>query len=120
MAFRDSGMNLIYTLYSRADINNVHTCFSVKHEMYIYFIFDHLIKPIKCYACEIWGPCKINIHESCYQDNYWKQVRANVPIESKMYNTTNLFEKLHIKLCRCILGVNNKTSNVGIYGELGR
>ena len=37
-----------------------------------------------------------------------------------MCNTSNLFEKLHIKLCRCILGVNNKTSNVGIYGELGR
>ena len=36
-----------------------------------------------------------------------------------MCNTTNLFVKLHIKLCRCILGVNNKTSNVGIYGELG-
>ena len=49
-----------------------------------------------------------------------KQVRTNFPIESKMCNTSNLFEKLHIKLCRCILGVNNKTSNVGIYGELGR
>ena len=86
----------------------------------MFHLFDHLIKPIILYACEIWGPCKINIHKSCYNDNYWKQVRTNFPIESKMCNTSNLFEKLHIKLCRCILGVNNKTSNVGIYGELGR
>ena len=63
----------------------------------MFHLFDHLIKPIILYACEIWGPCKINIHESCYNDNYWKQVRANFPIESKMCNTTNLFEKLHIK-----------------------
>ena len=36
----------------------------------MFHIFDHLIKPIILNACEIWGPCKINIHKSCYNDNY--------------------------------------------------
>ena len=32
----------------------------------------------------------------------------------------NIVEKLHLKFCRMLLGVNNKISNFMVYGELVR
>jgi hypothetical protein len=37
-----------------------------------------------------------------------------------MANTTNLYEKLHMRICRSVLDVNNRTSTFGIYWELVR
>ena len=37
-----------------------------------------------------------------------------------MASTTNLYEKLHVRMCRSILCVNNRTSALWVYGELGR
>ncbi len=81
-------------------------------------LFDHLIKPILLYGCEIWGPCKIKSYSNTQSDNFWKQLHSEYPLEHKMCNTSNPYEKFHLKLCRDILGVNNKTSVIGIYGEL--
>jgi hypothetical protein len=83
-------------------------------------LFDHLIKPIILYGCEIWGPCKINTPIEAREYDHWKMIRTKFPLEHNMANTNNLYEKLHLKMCRSILGVNKKNSNVGIYGELGR
>ena len=76
-------------------------------------LFDHLIKPVLLYGCEIWGPvnfkcCEfVNVNENI---NYHKRLRYQIPLEHK-YNYTSL-EKLHLKFCKEILGVNNKTSNL--------
>ena len=83
-------------------------------------LFDHLIKPILLYGCEIWGPCHLKPPQPPKEDNYWKTLENNFFLEHKMAKTINPYEKLHIKMCRNILGVNNKTSVIGIYGELGR
>ena len=83
-------------------------------------LFDHLVKPIILYGCEIWGPCNIKIPEFIQNENSWKRLQAEFTLEYKMSKRNNPFEKLHMQMCRKILGVNNKTSIAGIYGELGR
>lgn len=89
-------------------------------------LFDHLIKPILLYGCEIWGPTNFKLPKSQTEDptcnyNYWKNVQYKFPIEHKFINNSdNAYEKLHLKFCRDILGVNSKTTNAGVYGELGR
>ncbi len=54
-------------------------------------LFDRMIVPIMLYGCEVWGP-----------ENY---------IET---------EKLHLIFFKHILGVNGRTTNNMLYGELGR
>ena len=85
-------------------------------------LFNHLIKPIILYGCEIWGPTlfKNIIPEAVDSETtFWKKMQKTFPLESKCNSHENFFEKLHIKYCKTILGVHNKTSNIGVYGELG-
>ena len=35
------------------------------------------------------------------------------------YDNNDIVEKLHLKFCRMLLGVNSKTSKCLVYGELG-
>ena len=68
-------------------------------------LFDILIMPILRYCSEIWTPYFI-----------------------KNLNNTNLLslaeklpmEKIHLKFCKFILGVNRKTTNIAVRAELGR
>ena len=65
-------------------------------------LFDALVKPIILYACEAWGndiSGSLNNIDSIFRDT---------------------FEKLHIKICKQILGVHRKTMNIPILAELGR
>ena len=57
-------------------------------------IFDHIIKPVLTYGCEIWGMEK--------------------------YSDRTPIEKLNIKLCKMLLQVNQSASNLAVRGELGR
>jgi hypothetical protein len=71
-------------------------------------LFDSLISPILLYGCEI--------------SNIFNITKA---IKEKEYRyLENIFawqqEKLHLKFCRYTLGVNNKTANMAVLGELGR
>ena len=72
-------------------------------------VFDHTIKPILLYGCEVWGMLN--------------------PFTSKFRNTLLNFsrifdklpaEKLHQTFCKYILGVHSKTSNTAVLSELGR
>ena len=57
-------------------------------------IFDHVIRPILTYGCEIWG------------------------IEK--YTDKTYIEKLNLKLCKMLLQVNQSATNLAVRGELGR
>ncbi len=54
-------------------------------------LFDSFVSAILSYGCEVWGHTK-----------------------------SKEMERIHLKFCKTILGVKRSTSNVGVYGELGR
>ena len=54
-------------------------------------LFDALVSLIITYSCEVWG-----------------------------FSKCSELENLHLKLCKAVLDVRKSTSNVGVYGELGR
>ena len=54
-------------------------------------LFDSIILPILMYSSEIWGFCR-----------------------------SDDIEKVHLRFLKQILGVCKQTSNVAVYGELGR
>ena len=54
-------------------------------------LFDSIVLPILMYCSEIWG----------------------------FYKSDDV-EKVHIRLLKQVLGVRKQTSNVAVYGELGR
>ena len=49
-----------------------------------------------------------------------KLLGPNVQFSSKFFSVITFAQKLHLKFCKCILGVNTKASNVAVYAELGR
>ena len=60
-------------------------------------VFDHTIKPILLYGCEIWG----------YFNPFTSRFRnGNIPIDQIFSNLH--CEKLHLKFCKIILGVHKK------------
>ena len=54
-------------------------------------LFDAFVGSILSYSCEVWG-----------------------------YTKSKQLERIHLKFCKNILNVKLSTSNVGVYGELGR
>ena len=65
-------------------------------------LVDTLIKPIILYACESWGNNiygSLNNIDSLFKDS---------------------FERLHIKICKQILGTHRKTMNTPVLAKLGR
>ena len=54
-------------------------------------LFDALVQPILMYGCEIWG-----------------------------FHKADDIERVHVKFLKQILGVRRQTSNIAVYGELGR
>jgi len=73
-------------------------------------LFDHTVKPVLLYASEIWG---------CINPNLQRIKKNPDCILDKGYEKL-CSEKLQLKMCRYILGVNSKTSLVAIRGETGR
>ena len=54
-------------------------------------LFDSFVSPILSYGCEVWG-----------------------------FSKSKQLENIHLKFCKNVLGVRQSTSNVAVYGELGR
>ena len=54
-------------------------------------LFDSLVQPIVLYGCEIWG-----------------------------FHKAGDIERVHVKFLKQILGVRRQTSNIAVYGEVGR
>ena len=73
-------------------------------------LFDHTIKPILLYASETWGTINTDL----------KRIKNNHNnILEKAYDKLKA-EKVHLKMCRYILGVKPKTAITAIQGETGR
>ena len=64
-------------------------------------LFDHVIKPIALYSCEVWGTVE------------------NLPNRIDHLNTS-VSELFQTRCCKNILGVSKKTTNIAILAELGR
>lgn len=79
---------------------------SVKTSLHV---FDHTIKPILLYGCEVWGMF----------NPFSSKFRNGIDSLDKIYNKL-LAEKLHLKFCKFILGVHSKTTNIAALSELGR
>ena len=69
-------------------------------------LFDHIVKPSVLYGSEIWG------------FDTSKRIRGKTCLETIFKDIPA--EKLHMKACRYTLGVHKFTSNLSLYGELGR
>ena len=72
-------------------------------------IFDHTIKPIVLYGCEIWGNFNSNT----------ARFRNETLSPYRIYSNL-ICEKLHTKFCKFILGVHKKPTNFAVLSELGR
>jgi hypothetical protein len=72
-------------------------------------VFDHTIKPILLYRCEIWGSFNPTT----------ARFRNGTITLDKIYQNFKC-ELLHTKFCKFILGVHKKSTNVGVLSELGR
>jgi hypothetical protein len=87
-------------------------------------LFDHLIKPILLYGCEIWAPInltyKITKGPLPEKASLKHDLRTNFPFITKFMDQDDPIEKLHLKFCKLILGVHTKTTNLAVYSELGR
>ena len=70
-------------------------------------LFDIMIQPIALYCSEIWG-CYIWTKQTEQSVIHW------------ITSTEHIFKKLHIKMCKNILGLNKFVSNDMVKGELGR
>ena len=80
---------------------NVNTCLH---------IFDHTVKPIILYGCEVWGTCFPSAasmrREACFK-------------LEKGYSNLDC-EKLALRYYKYVLGVLKRTTNLAVYCNLGR
>lgn len=69
-------------------------------------MFDHMVKPIALYGCEIWGILTVG-----------KQGK-----NKDLYDLYKDFEveNLNIQFCKFLLGLNKKSTNIAVLSELGR
>ena len=73
-------------------------------------IFNHTVKPVLLYGCEVWG--------TCYPSAAAVRKVEDFKLE-KGYNNLDC-EKLAVKYYTYILGVHKRTTNLAVYGDLGR
>ena len=71
-------------------------------------LFDQMIKSILCYASEIWRACNSAKRKFRVREEFAKYL-DNIAIE-----------KIYVKICKFILGVNKRVVNLAVKGELGR
>ena len=67
-----------------------------------------MIKPILCYASELWSACDLGKRKFRTEDGLAK------------YLDSTAIEKVHVKFCKFIMGVNKRAVNLAVKGELGR
>lgn len=89
-------------------------------------LFDHMIKPILLYNCEIWSNINLEYKQSKISTvlnespSFIASLRQQLTTTTKFMELNNPIEKLHMKFCKRILGVRKHTSNMGVYSELGQ
>ena len=71
-------------------------------------LFDQMIKPILCYASELWSACDLGKRKFRTEDGLAK------------YLDSTAIEKVHVKFCKFIIGVNKRAVDLAVKGELGR
>jgi hypothetical protein len=74
-------------------------------------LFDTLIKPILLYGCEVWFLFEILKRKTQPNENITENI---------LLKPLSMIEKLHIKACRNILSVGQKSPIHGVMAELGR
>ena len=67
-------------------------------------LFDSYVLSVLNYGCEIWGPLLLRRIETCDFKTLCESLQV---------------EKLNIKVCKYILGVNKYATNAAVTGELG-
>ena len=87
-------------------------------------LFDHLIKPILLYGCEIWAPLDLKYRKPTRplteKASFTQDLRDQFPYITKYMDRNDPTEILHLKLCKRALGVHSKATNMAVYAELGR
>lgn len=71
-------------------------------------LFSSVIVPILLYGCEIWGVYLLG------------KISSFEIFKQKIFKVISDLEKLQLKFYKRILGVHSKTTNLAVYGELGR
>ena len=71
-------------------------------------LFSSMVIPVLLYGCEICGPFLLG------------KITSFETFKTKILKITNQIEKLHLKLCKRILGVHSKSTNLAVYGEIGQ
>ena len=101
---RDKSMKALFKLFK-----SLKACTpSVKTSMHL---FDAMIKPILLYNSEIWGAMGHHVNE--------RQLQGECGT-TNLYFKNNQYEKMHLRWCKYILGVNGKSTNIAVLAELGR
>ena len=72
-----------------------------------FHIFDHTVKSVLMYGSEIWGT--FNQKKVKFDEVFFLQFCNDL-----------IIEKLDIKACKFILGLNKRSTNAAARGELGR
>jgi hypothetical protein len=70
-------------------------------------LFDSMVQPIAIYGCEIWA---------CFD---WHKQTSNC-ISNWLHDLKHPFEKIHLKMCKNVLGISRSSSNEMSRMELGR
>ena len=71
-------------------------------------LFSSVVIPVLLYGCEIWGVCLLG------------RISSYELFQKKLFSIVNKLESLQLKFFKRILGVHSKSTNLAIYGELGR
>jgi hypothetical protein len=74
-------------------------------------VFDHTIKPILLYDCEMWGT--FNTFSAKFRHGMQNLSFDQIYCKQKA-------QLLHHNFCKYILGVHKKSTNVAVLSELGR
>jgi hypothetical protein len=99
---KDRGLRALYQLKTTILNNNINPDLALK-------LFDQLIRPIVTYGCEIWGAFLNKLNKRTEEGSGCTQCYDK-----------DIFETLHLKFMKFVLGVHSKASNNGTRGELGR
>ena len=95
------GMKALFSLKRYICTGNIKVRLGLK-------LFDQMIKPILCYGSELWSACDLGKRKFRTEDGLAK------------YLDSTAVEKIHIKFCKFIIGVNKRAVNLAVKGELGR
>lgn len=103
-------MKVLFTLKSRfTDFHSIPIDLSCK-------LFDTLIRPVLLYNCEIWFMDEyLSIFRSLNRSNRNGTSFDILALEDKL-----LFEKVHHKFCKSVLGIKKTACNIAAKSELGR